>query len=295
MGIIQRQLMINVFSEIGILQEVLLHRPSAEVENLTTDTKDLLLFDDIPFLKVAQAEHDFFAKLLKEKGVKILYITQLISDTLKISKDIKEEFLKQFLKEANFYEGYLYDALFNYLNSLKEETLITKIIEGIKPKDIKVNESYFSTVINTNNPFLCDPMPNLMFSRDNFASIGNGATLNTMWSNVRNRECIFAEFIFKYHKDFKNTPLYYNRFEGSCIEGGDELVLNENILAIGISHRTEAESIKKLATRLFNSDSSFKTIFAFKIPNKRTFMHLDTVFTQVDVDKFIVYKEAIDA
>src|SRR5699024_12154834 len=103
--------MINVFSEIGVLQEILLHRPSYEVENLTPETKDRLLFDDIPFLRVAEIEHDTFANLLKNKGAKVLYLENLVSETLKLSVDIKKEFLNQFLKEAKFDKGYLYDAI----------------------------------------------------------------------------------------------------------------------------------------------------------------------------------------
>jgi arginine deiminase len=130
-------------------------------------------------------------------------------------------------------------------------------------------------------------MPNLVFTRDPFASIGNGISLNRMYAVTRCRETIYADYIFKYHPDYKNTVKYYNRDLPYHIEGGDILVLNENTLAIGISQRTQAESIETLASNLFKNDTSkVNTILAFKIPECRAFMHLDTVFTQIDHDKF---------
>ena len=133
------------------------------------------------------------------------------------------------------------------------------------------------------------PMPNLYFTRDNFAMIGNGVSINRMYSVTRNRETIYGEYIFKHHPDFKDVPQYYSRYNTFHIEGGDILNLNEHVLAVGISQRTEPDAIDQLAKNIFESDSPIDTILAFNIPNSRAFMHLDTVFTQIDVDKFTVH------
>ena len=135
-------------------------------------------------------------------------------------------------------------------------------------------------------------MPNLYFTRDPFASIGNGVSLNKMYSVTRNRETIYADYIFNYHKDFKGkVERFYNRDFDFHIEGGDILILNEKTLAIGISQRTQAEAIDKIANQLFfnSSNKEIDTILAFNIPNNRAMMHLDTVFTQIDVDKFTIH------
>ena len=135
-------------------------------------------------------------------------------------------------------------------------------------------------------------MPNLYFTRDPFATIGHGITLNHMRTDTRNRETIFAKYIFRHHPRFKgkDIPFWFNRDENTSLEGGDELILSKEILAVGISQRTDSASVEKLAKKLlYYKDTTFKTILAFKIPVSRAFMHLDTVFTQVDYDKFTVH------
>ena len=136
--------------------------------------------------------------------------------------------------------------------------------------------------------FLADPMPNLVFTRDPFASIGNGISLNKMYSVTRNRETIYAEYIFEYHPDYKGqVDKYFDRYSAYNIEGGDILNLNEHILAVGISQRTSADAIEELAHKIFaDKDAKIDTILASDIPVCRAFMHLDTVFTQIDKDKF---------
>ena len=133
-------------------------------------------------------------------------------------------------------------------------------------------------------------MPNLYFTRDPFAMIGNGVSINRMYSVTRNRETIYGDYIFKYHPDFAGTPTYYDRNDTFHIEGGDILNINEHVLAIGISQRTEPDAIDAIAHNVFNDETStIDTILAFNIPSSRAFMHLDTVFTQIDYDKFTIH------
>jgi arginine deiminase len=120
--------------------------------------------------------------------------------------------------------------------------------------------------------------------------IGRGVSLNHMFSVTRNRETIYGEYIFKYHKDFCHTPLYYSRYNTFHIEGGDILNINDHTLAIGISQRTEPDAIDAISHNIFDDETStIDTILAFDIPVSRAFMHLDTVFTQIDVDKFTIH------
>ena len=130
----------------------------------------------------------------------------------------------------------------------------------------------------------------LYFTRDPFAMIGNGVSINRMYSETRNRETIYGEYIFKYHPMLKGTPEYYSRYNTFHIEGGDILNINDKVLAIGISQRTEPDAIDAIAKNIFGDPTSpIETILAFNIPNSRAFMHLDTVFTQIDTDKFTIH------
>lgn len=292
---------INVTSEIRPLKKVLLHRPGNELLNLTPDTLGDLLFDDIPYLPVAQREHDEFARVLKENGVEVVYLEKLMAEVLALSDEIREEFLNQFIYEAGIRTPKYRDLVFHYLNSFKDEyELVLKTMEGIQiyeiNRDQRKDEKSLVDLVTEETDFLADPMPNLYFTRDNFASIGRGISLNKMYSVTRNRETIYAEYIFKYHPDFKGqVDKYYDRNLPYHIEGGDILNLNDHILAVGISQRTTPEAIDQLAKNLFKDDKcKIDTVLAFNIPNSRAFMHLDTVFTQVDRNKFTYHPGIVD-
>ena len=247
---------IHVTSEIGKLKKGLLHRPGNELLNLTPDTLGELLFDDIPYLEDAQKEHDAFAAALRENGVEVVYLEDLVADVIK-DDNVRTKFIKQFIKEAGIHTIKYRNLVFSFL------TLVDLVDEPEK--------------------FIAAPMPNLYFTRDNFASVGEGANLNHMYSVTRNRECIYAEYVFKYHEGLKDTPLYYNRGYHWHTEGGDVLNINEHIVAIGISQRTEAAAIDQIAKNFFKDETcKIDTILAFSIPESRAFMHLDTVFTQID-------------
>lgn len=276
---------INVYSEIGTLKTVLLHRPGEEIENLTPDYLERLLFDDIPFLKVARDEHDNFARVLRDNGVEVIYLENLAAAAVK-NEDVKEEFLDNVIKECEIDDSSVAKVLKEYFKSMPEKSMIDKIMAGVRKKELGIKEEFHEY------PFLMDPMPNLYFTRDPFASIGSGITLNSMKTATRRRETMFARYIFKYHPDFKeqNIPTWYNRCEKYSLEGGDELVLSKDVLAIGYSERSDREAILKVAKNIFEAEETFKAVLMFDIPKSRAFMHLDTVFTMIDYDKFTVHR-----
>lgn len=279
---------IHVTSEIGKLKRVLLHRPGNELLNLTPDTLERLLFDDIPFLPDAQKEHDAFAQALKDNGVEVVYLEDLVAEVLDTSNEVRTRFIKQFMKEAGINTLKYQRLVFNYLNAIKDsKELVLKTMEGIQvgdlPEEKREIEKTLVDVVDSPDKFIAEPMPNLYFTRDNFDNVGEGTNLNRMYSVTRNRETIYGEYIFKYHPDYKDTPLYYKRKYSWHTEGGDVLNLNEHIVAVGISQRTEAAAIDQMAKNFFKDpDCKIDTVLAFNIPVSRAFMHLDTVFTQID-------------
>ena len=285
---------LNVYSEIGKLKTVLLHRPGKEIENLTPDLMDRLLFDDIPYLEVARQEHDAFAKILSDNGVEVLYLEDLAAEAIE-DASVKERFVEEYIKEAGILgekKKQLVKELL--LNCKTNRELVDKMMEGIRKSELpNYNATSLADMADSGYPFVADPMPNLYFTRDPFATIGSGISLNHMRTVTRNRETLFAKYIFENHPRFKNSdiPRWFDRDDTTSLEGGDELVLNKEVLAIGISERTDAASIEKMAKRIFDKDESFKTVLAFHIPNKRAFMHLDTVFTMIDFDKFTIHPE----
>ncbi len=280
---------LNINSETAPLKAVLLHRPGEELNNLTPDTLHELLFDDIPYLEVAQQEHDAFASKLRECGTEVLYITDLMT-SLFSNNDIKQQFTKDFLNLAHIRQPYLEAALTDYIKNLPTEEIAPQLISGIKKSALDTNDSSFTAHLSRESLFATAPMPNLYFMRDPASVFTNAVNLNHMHASARRCETLFSQYIFKYHAQFKHNRTYDWLQSEHSIEGGDILVLNANTLAIGISQRTEAQAVELLAECLFKDETQTITnIIAFHIPSSRAFMHLDTILTQVDSDKFAIH------
>ncbi|MDY0211178.1 MAG: arginine deiminase [Acholeplasma sp.] len=280
---------LNVASEIGVLKRVLLHRPGLELEHLTPKWLNQLLFDDIPWLKKAQEEHDEFKALLEKEGIEVVYLEDLVAESL-INRKVVDSFVDQFISESAIHNPHAIKRLKTYLLSLDKKSMVKEMMSGIPKSKLKGKRAYSLKERIEEYPFFTDPMPNLYFTRDPFSIILDGVSIHKMYSNVRNRETIFGEYIFKYHPDYQSAPKYYDRNEPSSLEGGDILVLNHETIAIGISERTDPDAIETLANRLF-TNTDIKTIVAIDMPKKRAFMHLDTVLTQVDHCKFVVHHD----
>ena len=291
---------IHVTSEIGTLRKVLLHRPGNELLNLTPDTLADLLFDDIPYLPDAQKEHDMFAQALRDNGVEVLYLEDLVAEAISVNKNVREKFIRQFMDEAGINTIKYQNLVFEFLDKIKDpKELVLQTMAGIQvgdiPKKEREVEKTLVDLIDTPDKFIAAPMPNLYFTRDNFDNVGIGTNLNRMYSVTRNRECIYGEYIFKYHPVYKSTPLYYNRGYNWHTEGGDVLNINETTVAVGISQRTEAAAIDQMAKNFFKDpDCKIETVLAFNIPESRAFMHLDTVFTQIDKYTFTYHPGIMD-
>lgn len=284
---------ICVHNEIGSLKKVLLHRPGRELLNLTPDRLQELLFDDIPFLRVAQREHDAFADTLRQNGVEVVYLEDLMTQVLEKYPELTERFLHHWLQEGGIRTQRWQDRLTDYLRSRYQgKALVEKTMEGITLAEMGNVKAYsLQDMIAPSDDLIVDPMPNLYFTRDPFASVGKGVLLHRMHYPTRRRETLYADYIFRYHPDFAGlVPRYYDRDMHASIEGGDVLVLSEDTVAIGISQRTSPDGIEAAARNLFRDpESKIRRVLAFDIPRCRAFMHLDTVFTQIDRDKFTIH------
>lgn len=287
---------LHVPSEIGQLKKVCLHRPGEELLNLPPFELERLLFDDVPFLEVAQEEHDTFAQILRDQGVEVLYLEKLVAEVFDANPDARQEFLDQYIAEAGIKGKEMPRVVREKLDSIKDNLeFVQKTMAGLTKAEIEmphVSSVTLDSMVNTESEsdLIIDPMPNLYFTRDPFAVVGNGVCLNRMYSVTRNRETLYGKYIFKYHPDYKDVSLYFRRDAAYHTEGGDVLNINEHTLAVGISQRTQAAAIDVMAQNIFwNSDSKVDRILAFDIPNNRAMMHLDTVFTQIDVDKFTIH------
>lgn len=283
---------IHNYSEIGKLNKVLLHRLGSEIEALTPDNFERLLFDDIPFLKVARQEHDRFAEVLRENGVEVIYYVDETAKALADDK-IKKQFILDFIERSNIHAEGLKESMFEFLYKMPADKLVEKVIAGIKKTDLEIrNVTSLADLATSDYPYYTDPMPNLYFTRDPGACVGDGLNVHHMSTAARRREALLLQYMYRYNKDFapEGTNLWYDYDNEESIEGGDVLVLSKDIVAIGLSQRTTAIGIERFARNILGQ-SSFKKVLVFDIPKKRAFMHLDTVFTMVDYDKFTIHPE----
>ena len=190
---------VNVKSEIKPLKKVLLHRPGKELLNLTPNTLEELLFDDIPFLKVAQEEHDAFAQALRDNGVEVFYLEDLMAEVLEANPELREQFLKQWIEEAGIRTDRYQKIIFDYMqeNYPDAKDFVLKTMEGINLTELHTDKSNsLVDLVSESSKMVVAPMPNLYFTRDPFAMIGNGVSINRMYSETRNRETIYGEYIF---------------------------------------------------------------------------------------------------
>ncbi len=287
---------ICVKSEIGRLKQVMVHRPGRELEHLVPGELERLLFDDIPYLKVAREEHDTFAGIMRDQGVQVVYLEDLAAEALRTGPEVRERFIDQFIQEGGSMARQLAGRLKELLGGIEDEReLVLKTMAGVGSRELEPGACRpLAELVRPSSRFVLDPIPNLYFTRDPFAAVGTGVSLNYMYSQTRRRETIYGEYILKYHPDFRETPLYYDRGTAFHIEGGDILNLSAGVLAVGLSQRTAPEAIEILAENLFwDERSQIRTILALDIPNIRAFMHLDTVLTQVDRDTFTVHPDIL--
>ena len=278
-------------SEIGRLRKVMLHRPGQELENLVPEYLERLLFDDIPYLKEAQREHDAFAECLRSQGVEVVYLTDLVAESI-TDAAVRQEFIRQFIKESDITDERTGERLYEYLAAMPDRDMVSMMMAGVRKSALRESSGKLGDYLGAledDYPFVVDPMPNLYFTRDPFATIGTGVSIHKMHTVTRNRETLFGKFIFEHHPVYKNAPRWYDRGHSSSLEGGDILVLSPEVLAVGISQRTREDSIDTLAETVLTKSKTFRKVLAFNIPKTRSFMHLDTVFTMVDRDKFTVH------
>ena len=283
---------INVNSEIGKLRKILVHRPGKEVERIYPEIFEKLLFDDIMYLEKAQEEHDAFTKVLRDQGIEVFYIEKILAEALDTSDEIRKKFIDKFLDQANIDNETVFEACKKYFYSIKNNyELVMAAIAGVKKSEI---DPKFKNTLEDHckkedeYPFYIDPILNVLFQRDAMISIFNHTKINNMFFETRKREAIFTQFAYKYHPSFKDIPILQDSNSKGTLEGGDVLVLNKETVFAGISQRTSAEGIQGMADRLFEEYPNFKNLIAIQIPKGRGTMHIDTILTQMDHEKFSV-------
>ena len=286
---------IRVKSEVGKLRRVLLHRPGQELENLMPQYLSRQLFEDIPYLVHAREEHDQFAATLRESGVEVCYLLDLVAEAV-VEPDVKAQLVEDFILEIGLSVRGMEQQVREYLLELPVPQMLASMVRGVRKSDLgNQMPVHLVDYIDDAYPFFVDPMPNLYFTRDPFFMVAGGVCVSSMANAVRARETLFGQYLFTHHPRYKNTPMLHARTDPFSIEGGDVLVLSPEVVAIGISQRTDPHAVEALAQRLICEETGILRVLAIDIPKTRSYMHLDTVMTMVDVDKFTIHPSILPA
>ncbi|WP_067461202.1 arginine deiminase [Actinomadura macra] len=284
--------MFTVSSEVGRLRQVLLHRPDLELLRLTPDNKDDLLFDEVLWAKRARQEHDVFADTLRERGVQVHYLADMLAEALKVD-EARAQVLDHTTSETALGPT-LAGPVRAALDGFDPATLTRHLIGGLTKAELGLAVHSLLLASLDDGDFVLPPLPNHLFTRDPSAWIYGGVTLHPMAKPARRRESVHLHAIYKHHPMFagRQFPIWYpgTDFSLPAIEGGDVHVLGDGLVLVGMGERTTPQAVELLAQRLFTAGAAQRVV-AVRLPASRAFMHLDTVMTMVGHDTFTVYPE----
>ncbi len=271
-------------SEVGRLRTVMLHRPGLELGRLTPRNNDQLLFDGIPWLGRAQEEHDAFAQALRDHDVEVLYLTDLLTQTLEVP-DARTEIIDSTLKDL--YVGpSLQDAIGRLLEDAHPDKLAEVLMAGLRNDEMPIRGSVAQHLMQPED-FLISPLPNLLFTRDSSVWLRDRVAVTSLAMPARVRETQLTGLIYAHHPRFAGTPIVHGpQFEH--VEGGDVLMLAPGVIAVGIGERTTPAGLERFARQVL-TDGLAHTVIAVPIAQERATMHLDTIVTMVDVDTVVIY------
>ena len=282
-------------SEVGRLHTVLLHRPGPELERLTPHNHDRLLFDGIPWVAQAQDEHDAFAATLRSRGVEVLYLTDLLTETL-ADDDARAAIIATTLDVPT--GARLGDGVRDYLRSMfadaAHDELTRLLTAGVRNDEVRagVGPATLVTSLIADDEFLVDPLPNLIFTRDSSVWLRDRVAITAPATRARHRESHLTDLIYRHHPRFAGTPLVHGHAR-EPLEGGDVLLLSPGVVAVGVGERTTPAGAERLARELF-ATGLVSTLLAVPLAMERAMMHLDTICTMVDVDRVVLYPNVAD-
>lgn len=288
----------HVDSEVGTLRRILLHRPALELRRLTPTNRSDLLFDDVLWVKRARQEHDAFADTLAERDIEVLYVADLLAETIK--EDAGRQWLLDHVVAPRDLGVDLATSVRGFFDELDPDTVATHFIGGVTAAELPegVATGLRAEVLGPNG-FVLPPLPNHLFTRDTTCWVYDGVLLNPMAKPARRRETAHMEAIYRFHPLFAGSG-HQTWFGGAdidhgtaTIEGGDVLVIGRGAVLIGMGERTTPQAVEALTRRLLVAGAA-TTVIAVALPPQRAFMHLDTVMTMADVDTFVAYPGILD-
>ncbi|MDX6367476.1 MAG: arginine deiminase [Nocardioidaceae bacterium] len=276
-------------SEVGRLRTVMLHRPGPELKRLTPRNNDSLLFDGIPWVARAQDEHDAFAAALRDRGVEVLYLVELLTEALE-DPVARVQAISQVTATLRLGDT-LRRYLTGWLEVLSPEELAAAITAGVRNDEVRGGFGLVTSLLPRDD-FLLDPLPNLLFTRDSSVWLPDRVAITSLAMPARARETQLTELIYTFHPRFAGVRRLHG-WQREHVEGGDVLLLAPGVIAIGAGERTTPAGVERFARSVIAAELAH-TVLAVPIAQERATMHLDTVCTMVDTDAIVMYPNIAD-
>lgn len=278
---------VHVYSEVGNLRKVMLHRPGNELRQIHPFHLQEMLFEDTPYLPVAQREHDSYAAILKDLGVEVYYLRDLFTQAMEVP-EARKNFVREFVDASHIPSMGLREKVLDYYDGLSVEDLVEAIFCGIRRDSPAFADDHsLGGLTYKDDLFVVNPLPNCYFTRDSSINVADGVILSHMGKEARRREPILTKYIHRYSNLYRDDPTedLYNFDLPYGIEGGDFLILSNKAVCIGCSERTQPGAIEYVAASLFMR--GYEAVYAIEMPRGRAAMHLDGMLTMVDTDTFM--------
>jgi arginine deiminase len=301
---------LGVHSEVGTLRKVMVHRPDLSLQRLTPSNHDELLFDDVLWVERAQYEHDQFVARMRERGVEVFLLQDLLAEALEASADARQRLIELVVSEYTVGVT-LVDDIRALLAGFDAKRLATHLIGGLTIAEAELDlphaaaTSLIGAAIDDVSAFVLPPLPNTLFTRDSSCWIYGGVSINPMFWPARRREAYNVAAIYKAHPMFADAEFdFWYPHEGadgrletsdfglSSLEGGDVMPIGNGAVLIGMSERSQGRMIEQIARSLFAKGAADRVI-ACVMTKDRAHMHLDTVFTLLDRDKATAYPKVV--
>jgi arginine deiminase len=301
---------LGVHSEVGTLRKVMVHRPDLSLQRLTPSNHDELLFDDVLWVERAQYEHDQFVARMRERGVEVFLLQDLLAEALEASADARQRLIELVVSEYTVGVT-LVDDIRALLAGFDAKRLATHLIGGLTIAEAGLDlphaaaTSLIGAAIDDVSAFVLPPLPNTLFTRDSSCWIYGGVSINPMFWPARRREAYNVAAIYKAHPMFADAEFdFWYPHEGadgrletsdfglSSLEGGDVMPIGNGAVLIGMSERSQGRMIEQIARSLFAKGAADRVI-ACVMTKDRAHMHLDTVFTLLDRDKATAYPKVV--
>jgi arginine deiminase len=297
-------------SEVGKLRKVMVHRPDLSLQRLTPTNHDELLFDDVLWVERAQYEHDQFVARMRERGVEVYHLSELLAEALAASDEGRQRLIELVASEYTV-SWSLVDEVRSLLANLKPDQLAKHLIGGLTVAEAGLDlakvasTSLIGAALDDTSAFVLPPLPNTLFTRDSSCWIYNGVSINPMYWPARRREAYNVAAIYRAHPMFADADFEFwyppegpeGRFEIAdfglaSLEGGDVMPIGNGAVLIGMSERSQGRMIEQIAKALFAKGAADRVI-ACVMTKDRAHMHLDTVFTLLDRDKATAYPKVV--